>query len=71
MTCKIEVLTFRRVSAEVRTDDETWEIESMKVIDHDKTSDRKWLGTHCFWAMRNMRRVVTNPLMVELRPESN
>lgn len=37
------------------------QMESHKVIDHDKSSDRKWLGTHCFWAMRNNRKVVTYP----------
>src|SRR3546814_2677020 len=34
-------------------------LESMKVIDHDKSSDRKWLATHCFWAMRNGRQVIS------------
>ena len=38
------------------------QLESQKVIDHDNSSDRKWLGTHCFWAMRNNRRVVTYPI---------
>src|SRR3546814_5864632 len=36
-------------------------LESMKVIDHDKSSDRKWLATHCFWAMRNGRQVISTP----------
>ena len=37
-------------------------LESLKDIDHDNSSDRKWLGNHCFWAMRNNRKVVTYPL---------
>ena len=37
------------------------EVESVKYIDHDNSSDRKWLGTHCFWAMRNGRSVRTTP----------
>lgn len=39
-----------------------YRLESEKVIDHDNSSDRKWLGGHCFWAMRNDRRVETTPL---------
>lgn len=37
--------------------------ESLKDIDHNNSSDRKWLGTHCFWAMRNGRSVVTFPIL--------
>ncbi len=40
---------------------ECWEFESSKVIDHANSSDRKWLGAHCFWAARNGRRVTTYP----------
>lgn len=36
--------------------------ESTKLIDHNDSSDRKWLGSHCFWAMRNKRRVTTTPV---------
>jgi hypothetical protein len=60
MTCKILVLT------ELVTYNDGKEyssFESQKVIDHDKSSDRKWLGAHCFWAMRNSRRVMTQPLL--------
>ena len=38
------------------------QLESHKVIDHDNSSDRKWLGTHAFWAMRNNRKLVTYPI---------
>lgn len=38
------------------------EFESVKIIDHANPSDRKWLGSHCFWAMRNGRRVTTTPV---------
>lgn len=36
-------------------------LESYKRIDHNNSSDRKWLGNHCFWAMRNGRKIVTYP----------
>lgn len=36
--------------------------ESTKIINHNNSSDRKWLGSHCFWAMRNGRRVTTTPI---------
>lgn len=32
-----------------------------RIIDHDDFEDRKWLGKHCFWAMRNGRSVETSP----------
>lgn len=46
----------------------TWEganavTESIKRINHDNSSDRKWLTSHIFWAMRNNRRI-------EIVPES-
>lgn len=37
--------------------------ESSKIIDHADSNDRKWLGNHCFWAMRNSRRVITYPIV--------
>lgn len=37
-------------------------LESLKDIDHANPSDRKWLASHCFWALRNERVVVTYPL---------
>lgn len=48
-----------------------WKFESKKLIDHNNSSDRKWLGSHCFWAMRNMRRVTTWPAGELRTPESN
>lgn len=35
------------------------DIESERVIDHGRHSDRLWLGKHCFWAFRNGRDVET------------
>ncbi len=40
---------------------ETNETED-RVIDHDDREDRKWLGKHAFWAMRNGREVTTRPV---------
>jgi hypothetical protein len=42
---------------------ETWLVESSKDIDHANSSDRKWLASHCFWALRNGRKVITTPLI--------
>lgn len=39
-----------------------WVFESDKIIDHANSSDRKWLSSHCFWALRNDRRVTTTPI---------
>lgn len=36
-------------------------VESRKYIDHANSSDRKWLGNHIFWAMRNNRSVRITP----------
>lgn len=38
-----------------------WEAD--KSIDHGNSSDRKWLESHLFWAMRNDRKVVLIPAM--------
>lgn len=35
--------------------------EQTKTIDHDNSSDRKWLQSHTFWAMRNGREVTLLP----------
>ena len=35
------------------------ELEACRVIDHNDRDDRRWLGRHCFWAMRNNKRIVT------------
>lgn len=37
-------------------------LESTKTIDHNSPADRKWLGVHSFWAMRNNRKVSTFPV---------
>lgn len=37
--------------------------QSVREIDHDDFEDRKWLGKHCFWAMRNGCSVETSPVM--------
>lgn len=61
MKCEIKVLTYRLdmlaspMSVAIC-------LESEKIIDHADSSDRKWLGTHCYWAMRNGRKVVTYPI---------
>lgn len=33
--------------------------ESTKIIDHNNSSDRKWLGNHCHWGLRNGRIILT------------
>lgn len=50
---KLRVLTVRMSDME-EVDD--------RVIDHNKTADRQWLGKHCFWAFRNGHGVQTSPL---------
>lgn len=52
MTCPILVVTHRMPECS---------FESQKQIDHDNSSDRKWLGSHSFWALRNGRKVTTVP----------
>lgn len=44
-------------------DDE--EPESLRVIDHNDAIHRQWLGKHCFWAFRNNRAVLTEPVESE------
>ena len=61
MTCKVKVVTYQ-LDMLSSPEPIAKEFESEKIIDHDNSSDRKWLGSHCFWAMRNGRRVVTTPL---------
>ena len=61
MTCKIMVITAKLAPHDGSGQVPQWEVESTKVIDHDNSSDRKWLGAHCFWAMRNDRKVITHP----------
>lgn len=45
----------------VTTDLKTGKL-SVREIDHDDFEDRKWLGKHCFWAMRNGYSVETSPV---------
>lgn len=59
MCCKISVETHKLISESGPA--ECWEFESIKVIDHANSSDRKWLTNHQFWAMRNKRRVTMYP----------
>lgn len=47
---------------------ETWNVktdekEKEKIIDHNNSEDRTWLGKHCFWAFRNGRGIVTRPIL--------
>lgn len=44
----------------ITTDLDTGKVDR-RVIDHDDFEDRKWLGKHCFWAMRNGKSVETRP----------
>ena len=62
MACKIMVITEKFVDRDEISRSGLWETESSKIIDHDNASDRKWLGSHCFWAMRNERKVTTYPI---------
>lgn len=41
---------------------ETMQQESVSVIDHADLSDRKWLGSHCYAAMRNKIGVQLRPM---------
>lgn len=61
MSVKIEVIT-EIEGREDSTDASAMEMESLKVIDHDNSSDRKWLASHLFWAMRNGRTVTMRPV---------
>ena len=66
MTCKIMVITEAKMSLLPNDFTIAWAAESSKIIDHANSADRKWFGTHCFWAMRNNRKVTIYPI-----PESN
>lgn len=61
MAVKIEVVT-SVTDVETDTGAECESMESIKVIDHDNSSDRKWLMNHQFWAMRNGRTVTMYPV---------
>ena len=63
MACPIKVETLIKApDFAVEIDAQGYTLESYKQIDHDNSSDRKWLGSHCFWALRNGRIVITTPL---------
>ncbi len=61
MRCEIKVLTYR-LDMFASPLPVAICLESEKIINHADSSDRKWLGTHCYWAMRNGRKVVTYPI---------
>ena len=44
-------------TVDLETDEKT-----TRFIDHNSHEDRVWLAKHCFWAMRNNRRVTTEPV---------
>lgn len=37
-------------------------VEQSKRIDHNNSRDRRWLGRHCFWALRNGKGVECSPV---------
>lgn len=62
MTCFIRVVTRKPKFTDSSFDDHTrLEIEDVRDIDHDNAEERRWLGRHCFWAMRSGRSVTTYP----------
>lgn len=64
---KITVSTYKREYRSVENTDymaDRWVFESQKIVDHNKSSDRKWLGTHCHWAFRNNRKVEIHPTII-------
>lgn len=61
MTIRIKVIT-HKLDMFASPEPIVESYESEKIIDHASASDRKWLGNHCFWAMRNGRRVTSYPL---------
>jgi len=48
-----------RVSIE--TFRETGELDSLKSIDWNYSSDRKWLTSHLHWALHNSRQIIITP----------
>ena len=57
------LMTRIRVNTYIMGNSETI-LESSHVIDHDSIGNRKWLGKHCFWAMRHGRKVETYPIAI-------
>ena len=35
---------------------------SERIIDHNNSEQRRWLGRHCHWAFRNQHSITTTPL---------
>lgn len=63
MSCLVRVVTRKPKFANSNMADSTQlEIENTRDIDHDNPEDRRWLGKHCFWAMRSSRSVTTYPI---------
>lgn len=62
---KVRVVTLAPIYADSDptkwTDRSQWKVEMATDVNHEDFKDRKWLGKHCFWAMRNNRIVVTYP----------
>jgi len=44
---------------------ETDEITDERQFDHGSDSDRRWLGSHIFWALRNNHGVQISPVKSE------
>lgn len=45
------------ISVETRKIEDVNVVESIKYINHNDSSDRKWLTNHMHWAVRNGRQV--------------
>lgn len=50
-TLRVSVETFREAD----------EFDSLKSIDWNNSSDRKWLVNHMHWALHNSRQVIITP----------
>jgi len=59
---RVKVKTHKLAEMQLQGFEPVYVLESAKIIDHNDSSDRKWLGAHCFWAFRNQRRVTTTPV---------
>lgn len=50
------------LEVDVKTVDLATQTFTSTRIDFKKSSDRQWLGKHCFWAMHNNHSVITTPV---------
>lgn len=50
-TLRVSIETFREAD----------ELDSLKSIDWNNSSDRKWLVNHMHWALHNSRQVIITP----------